>query len=202
MTQDYAKLLFPAYTGPRIARYFGGPWSMHLPFAYDLMREFRPGSFVELGVYKGESYFTFCQSATENGINVLCYGVDTWKGDPETGFYGPAIGEDVASYNTQYAAFSQLITATFENAINDFADGTIDLLHIDGAHRYSDVKGDFESWRRKLSPRAIVLFHDVMERSGVWRIAIMDRNRRAWAELRLSIRPWFGRLERKCHPER
>ena len=131
---------------------------MHLPFAYDLMREFRPGSFVELGVYKGESYFTFCQSATENGINVLCYGVDTWKGDPETGFYGPAIGEDVASYNTQYAAFSQLITATFEDAINDFADGTIDLLHIDGAHRYSDVKGDFESWRRKLSPRAIVCF--------------------------------------------
>ena len=68
MTQDYAKLLFPAYTGPRIARYFGGPWSMHLPFAYDLMREFRPSSFVELGVYKGESYFTFCQSAAENGV--------------------------------------------------------------------------------------------------------------------------------------
>lgn len=177
MTQDYTKLLFPAYTGPRIARYFGGPWSMHLPFAYDLMREFRPRAFVELGVYKGESYFAFCQSAAENGVNVLCYGVDTWKGDPQTGFYGPDVGQDVATYNTQYATFSQLISATFEDAVNEFTDGAIDLLHIDGAHRYSDVKGDFESWRRKLSPRAIVLFHDVMVRDREFGVS------RLWMEM-------------------
>jgi GT2 family glycosyltransferase/glycosyltransferase involved in cell wall biosynthesis len=175
--QHYAKLLFPAYTGPRIARYFGGPWSMHLPFAYDLMREFRPSSFVELGVYKGESYFTFCQSAAENGVAVLCYGIDTWQGDPQTGFYGPAIGHDVATHNTQYATFSQLITATFEDAVKDFPDGSIDLLHIDGAHRYADVKGDFESWCTKLSQRGIVLFHDVMVRDREFGVS------RLWTEI-------------------
>src|SRR5947207_9463648 len=175
--QHYAKLLFPAYTGPRIARYFGGPWSMHLPFAYDLMREFMPSSFVELGVYKGESYFTFCQSAAENGVDVLCYGIDTWQGDPQTGFYGPAIGHDVATHNTQYATFSQLITATFEDAVKDFADGSIDLLHIDGAHRYADGKGDFESWCTKLSQRGIVLFHDVMVRDREFGVS------RLWTEV-------------------
>src|SRR5947207_3446134 len=175
--QHYAKLLFPAYTGPRIARYFGGPWSMHLPFAYDLMREFMPSSFVELGVYKGESYFTFCQSAAENGVDVLCYGIDTWQGDPQTGFYGPAIGHDVATHNTQYATFSQLITATFEDAVKDFADGSIDLLHIDGAHRYADGKGDFESWCTKLSQRGIVLFHDVMVRDREFGVS------RLWTEI-------------------
>ena len=58
---------------------------MHLPFAYDLMRELAPNVFVELGVWKGESGFTFCQSAAENKINVRCYGVDSWRGDVQTG---------------------------------------------------------------------------------------------------------------------
>src|SRR4051812_15063553 len=39
---DFAQLNEPTYTGPYIQRYFGDHWSMHLPFAYDLMREFRP----------------------------------------------------------------------------------------------------------------------------------------------------------------
>ena len=51
---NFARLNEPTYTGPFIERYFGDHWSMHLPFAYDLMREFRPKVFVELGVWKGE----------------------------------------------------------------------------------------------------------------------------------------------------
>jgi len=62
---------------------------MHLPFAYDLMREFAPKVFVELGVKEGESYFCFCQSAAENKINVRCYGVDSWRGDIQTEKLGP-----------------------------------------------------------------------------------------------------------------
>src|SRR4051812_38931094 len=62
---DFAQLTTPIYLGPRIERYLGDAWCMHLPFAYDLMRELAPKVFVELGVKQGESYFGFCQSAAE-----------------------------------------------------------------------------------------------------------------------------------------
>ncbi|MFZ3377560.1 MAG: class I SAM-dependent methyltransferase, partial [Chthoniobacterales bacterium] len=161
---NFAQLNEPTYTGPYIQRYFGGAWSMHLPFAYDLMREFRPKVFVELGVWKGESYFTFCQSVEENGVATQCYGIDTWRGDAHAGIYGPEIGNEVVAYNSRYSRFSHLMAMTFKEAAGEFSDGSIDLLHIDGAHRYEDVKKDFETWLPKLSQNGIVLFHDVTAR--------------------------------------
>jgi GT2 family glycosyltransferase len=169
----FSDLLTPTYTGPEIRHYLGGAWSMHLPFAWDLVREFRPRILVELGVYRGESYFTFCQSVDENRLPTLCYGIDTFRGDIHMGMYGPEIGEEAQAYNSRYARFSTLLEMTFNEALVHFRDGSIDLLHIDGAHRYEEVKQDFESWLPKLSSRGIILFHDVMERKddfGVWRL--------------------------------
>ncbi len=146
---------------------------MHLPFAYHLMRELNPTVFVELGVYKGESYFAFCQSADENNLATECYGIDTWQGDLHSGLYTAEIGEEVAIYNSRYSRFSHLLAMTFKEAARQFEDGSIELLHIDGAHRYEDVKADFEMWRPKLSKGGVILFHDVVERErgfGVYRL--------------------------------
>jgi cephalosporin hydroxylase len=172
-TTDFATLVVPTYLGPRIQRYLGDSWSMHLPFGYDLMRELAPRVFVELGVKQGESYFSFCQSAAENKINVRCYGIDSWRGDIQTGNLDPEMQHEVAEYNWQYSSFSELKTMLFAEALGDFPDATIGLLHIDGTHTYDDVKTDFESWLPKLSPNGIILFHDVMMRDrgfGVWKV--------------------------------
>ena len=170
---NFARLNEPTYTGPFIERYFGDHWSMHLPFAYDLMREFRPKVFVELGVWKGESYFSFCQSAADHRISTQCYGIDTWRGDVHMGDLDPEIGIEVAEYNRRYSSFSELRTTTFAEAVDEFADGTIDLLHIDGTHTYEDVKRDFKAWLPKVSTEGIVLLHDVAVHDhgfGVWRL--------------------------------
>jgi GT2 family glycosyltransferase/glycosyltransferase involved in cell wall biosynthesis len=151
---------------PNIHYYLGGAWKMHLPFAYDLMQALRPRVFVELGVHRGESYFAFCQSVDENRLPTRCYGIDTWRGDVHAGFYGPEIGDEVAVYNRRYAAFSHLLAMTFKQAAAEFDDNSIDLLHIDGGHRYEDVKKDFETWLPKLSDDAIVLLHDVEVLTG------------------------------------
>ena len=149
-------------------------WSNHVPFAFDLMSELRPRLFVELGTHSGESYFAFCQAAQESGTGTTCYAIDTWQGDEQAGFYDNSVYEAVAAHNAEfYPAFSYLLRGTFDQMHGQFADGTIDLLHIDGLHTYEAVRHDFEHWLPKVSDGGIILFHDVCVRHGdfgAWRL--------------------------------
>jgi len=149
-------------------------WWGHVPFASWLVHATRPRTIVELGSHSGVSYFAFCQAVAEEELACACHAVDTWQGDAHTKHYGPAVYEDFARFNgAHYAAFSTAHRCTFDEALPRFADGCVDILHIDGLHTYDAVKHDFESWGAKLSPRAVVLFHDTAERRGdfgVWRL--------------------------------
>ena len=157
-------------------------WADHAPFAFWLIEHHKPRTLVELGTHGGYSYFAFCQAVKAFSLSTQCYAVDTWRGDEHTGFYDEAFFQQVSEYNdAHYAAFSRLVRSTFDEAVEHFSDGSIDLLHIDGLHFYEDVKHDFETWRPKLSERAIILFHDtnVRERNfGVFRL---------WDELRTEF---------------
>jgi len=148
-------------------------WKGHLPFAAWLMEVFAPEIVVELGAHWGHSYFTFCQSVIDKKLATECYAVDTWQGEKHAGFYSEKVFDQVYNYNQEYyAGFSHLLRMTFDDAINHFSDGSIDLLHIDGLHTYEAVKHDFETWLPKLAPGCIVLFHDTRMYEndfGVWK---------------------------------
>lgn len=154
-------------------------WTGHLPFAFWVTEEARPRIFVELGSHNGTSYLGFCQTVARCGLETRCFAVDTWQGDEHSGFYGEEVFQTLSGHNNaSYAGFSQLMRMTFDDALAYFADGSVDLLHIDGLHTYEAVKHDFETWLPKLSSRGVVLFHDTMVRErgfGVWQL---------WAELR------------------
>lgn len=154
-------------------------WFGHVPFAHWVVAASRPSVLVELGTHAGVSYAAFCRSVARENIGTRCYAVDTWKGDPHAGHYPEEIYERVRKYNAErYENFSTLLRSTFDEALDHFEDGSVDLLHIDGFHSYEAVQHDFETWQPKLSKRAIVLFHDTNEYQegfGVWRF---------WMELR------------------
>lgn len=147
-------------------------WLEHLPFAYVLAYFTAPRILVELGSYRGASYFAFCQAIKEHGIASRCFAIDTWEGDKHCGVYGEDVFAGVARHNTQYP-FSTLIRERFDVAVTLFDDGSVDLLHIDGLHTYDAVREDFDMWLPKMSNRGIMLFHDTMVRKrdfGVWRL--------------------------------
>jgi hypothetical protein len=153
-------------------------WLGHIPFAMSLIEMNRPRTFVELGTLRGDSYCAFCQAIQATNSGTKAFAIDTWRGDIHIGALSDKLLHELrAHHDPLYKSFSTLIQSDFDAAVSRFEDASIDLLHIDGCHTYDAVKHDYETWLPKLSPRAVVLFHDTANRStdfGVWKF---------WAEI-------------------
>ena len=138
-------------------------WEGHRDFVYDLINFVKPGMITELGSQYGCSLFTFCQSVKDNGLDAKIRAVDMWSGD----IGAPDTGEEVFALVNKIKDkfFSnldiKLYQMRFDDALPDFQDGSIDILHIDGGHTFEDVDHDLKTWLPKLSEDGIILFHDV-----------------------------------------
>ncbi|CUH42699.1 glycosyltransferase [Ruegeria atlantica] len=160
-------------------------WVEHTPFAAWLIEAHRPKTLVELGTMHGVSYFAFCHAIQRLGLSTRAFAIDTWEGDPHTQHYGEDVWDLASGYNTShFSKFSNLIRRNFDDAVDEFDEGEIDLLHIDGYHTYEAVRHDFETWKPKLSDRAVVLFHDTQITKGDFGVY------RFWEEIR-STAPSF-----------
>lgn len=158
-------------------------WSGHIPFLSLLIQLLRPRVFVELGVYLGASFIAACSAAERFDVQTKCVGVDTWEGDPHAGRYkGDRVFELLTDYLSKNYINATLIRGKFEDAVAQFDDGSVDLLHIDGLHTYEAVSADFANWLPKISERGVVLFHDIEVRDrgfGVWKF---------WSEIKARYR--------------
>ncbi len=158
------------------------PWAGHKQFIYDLIRNLKPKTIVELGTHKGTSFFSMCQAMKDEGLKAQIFAVDTWKGDKQAGIYDESVIEEVKLIQNKYYSnvSSKLLRMTFDEANKLFNDKSISLLHIDGLHTYKAVRHDFDTWISKLTDNGIIIFHDIAEKQddfGVYRL---------WDEIKLK----------------
>lgn len=161
-------------------------WLGHIPFAMWVVQELIPKVTVELGVHNGASLCAMLQAASNLNQNGRFFGVDSWVGDVHSGDHLPNVYWDLRSFQLQrYRSNSELIKKPFDDATDDFENGSIDLLHIDGCHTYEAVKHDFDRWLPKVRSGGIIMLHDT---------CVLDNDfgvHKLWSELRTEY-PSFG----------
>jgi hypothetical protein len=163
-------------------------WSGHLPFARDLMAALRPSTFVELGTWLGDSYFGFCQAIAENAVDCQAYAVRPCQETDQPYSCDQAAFESFRHYNdTHYFAFSYLLDLPSDEAISQFEDESIGILHLNAPRTLDAATRTFNAWLPKVSPGGIILLPGIMIRNsdcGVWKFWHTLVNRGATFEFR------------------
>ena len=138
-------------------------WEGHRNFIYDFLNFMKPQHILELGSQYGCSLFAMAQSIKDHELECTIDAVDFWNGD----IGAPDTGEKVFSMveETKERFYSEvklnLHRMGFDDARPQFSAESVDLIHIDGGHRYEDVDHDFNLWLPTLKDNGIIMFHDV-----------------------------------------
>jgi predicted O-methyltransferase YrrM len=136
-------------------------------------REVRaPGQIVEIGSFRGRSTIVLSRAAPE-GVRVVA--VDPHGG----GDRGPQeITPDAQRGESDNRAFRDNLERAGVNgmvrhvrrmsneALGD-VDGRIDLLYVDGAHRYAPARDDIAAWGARVPVGGTLLVHDAYNAIGV-----------------------------------
>jgi predicted O-methyltransferase YrrM len=140
---------------------------------WDAARAVRaPGRIVEIGSFRGRSMIVLA-SAAEPGVELVA--IDPHGGSDR----GPQeIEADAQRGDADNAAFESNLTRAgvrdrvrhvrmfAREAVGEVA-GDIDVLYIDGAHRYRPVREDVELWGARVRPGGTMLMHDAFNAIGV-----------------------------------
>jgi len=134
-------------------------------FIYDLVCDLKPKVIVELGVYTGCSYFSYVQAIKDGKLKTKLTGIDTWKGDRHTNMYSGEIFKTFSAIKKKMGR-GLIMRMKFDDAVDKFKNGSIDILMIDGFHTYEAVKHDFKMWLPKLAKNGLILMHDTNVEKG------------------------------------
>jgi len=127
---------------------------------------------VEIGSFQGRSTIVLASAAAE-GVEVLA--IDPHAGNDRgpqefEGFEEEAANDNaVFNENLRSAGVADRVrhVRRFSDAAHAEVEGEIDLLYIDGAHRYGPALGDIRRWGARVKPGGTMLIHDSFSSIGV-----------------------------------
>jgi len=140
---------------------------------WDRASELRPGArIVEIGSYHGRSAIVLA-SAAPTGVEVVAIdphggndrGPQQYDGEFE---HGQRDHETFVTNLTRSGVIDRIrhVRKASQDATGDVP-GRVQLLYIDGAHRYHPAKADIERWGDKVAPGGTLLIHDTFSSVGV-----------------------------------
>jgi predicted O-methyltransferase YrrM len=130
------------------------------------------GRIVEIGSYRGRSAIVFAHAAAE-GVEVVA--IDPHAGNDR----GPQqIRGTAAEGDSDHAAFrANLERAGATERVRHVrlpsqaalaaVEGPLDVLYVDGAHRYAPASADVVRWGERVKPGGTLLIHDSFSSIGV-----------------------------------
>ena len=130
------------------------------------------GRIVEIGSFRGRSMIAIARSAPE-GAEIVA--IDPHAGNDRgpqeiEGFEDEAaVDSKVFLTNLERAGVRDRVTYVrkFSHDALDDVPGPIDLLHIDGAHRYKPASDDIATWGAKVVDGGSIVVHDSFSSVGV-----------------------------------
>ena len=121
-----------------------------------------PRSVVEIGTYRGGTLFLFTRVATPDATIVS---IDLPAGFP--GAYRRTYAPLLKSFGRDKQRIRLIRgdshSTRTSNAVREIVGTTVDLLFIDGDHKYEGVHRDFETYAPLVRPGGLIAFHDIVD---------------------------------------
>ena len=130
------------------------------------------GRVVEIGSFQGRSTIVLAMAAPSDvEIVAIDPHAGSDRGPQEIDGYEDAASDDHATFlaNLTAAGVSDRVThvGEFSDAAHSSVDGEIDVLYVDGAHRYAPARADIRDWGARVRPGGTMLIHDSFSSIGV-----------------------------------
>jgi hypothetical protein len=131
-----------------------------------------PAQVVEIGSFRGRSTIVLAKAAPE-GVELVAIdphaGTDRGPQEIETDAATGDADHERFIANLERAGVRERVRHVREFSYDAHAavEGEIDLLYVDGAHRYGPARDDIVSWGARVKPGGRMLIHDSFSSVGV-----------------------------------
>lgn len=133
------------------------PWLEHAPFIFWLVEALRPRQSVGLGI-DAMSHLTLCQAVSRLKLDAHCYLIGESADNPQEG----ELLDELAA--EQYPTISQWLNTSPTRAIQQFDEGSIDLLVLNVTPQDDSIDYLLDRWLSRLSAQGVVLLPGVARR--------------------------------------